>query len=263
MHKCLNVILIAAGLCSTGSVFAAKPVAGTVWKEPSTGMEFVYIPAGCFQMGSVEGDIDGDSRERPVHKVCVKAFWLGKYEVTQEQYQTVISSNPSNLKGDKNPVNVSWDETQSFIREMNKGTGRLFFLPYEAQWEYACRAGGQHKTYCGEGFVNALGWSNSNSEKGHHPVGQKQANAWGLHDMSGNVWEWVQDYYHDSYAGAPTDGSVWNSSPYTNAYGGPYRVQRGGSYNERQQLLRAAYRTLDNPAKQYGNVGFRLARTIP
>jgi formylglycine-generating enzyme required for sulfatase activity len=193
-----------------------------------------------------------------VHRVCVKGFYLGKYEVTQAQYQQVMGKNPSNFEGANNPVEeVSWDDTQNFIEEISYTTSNKLRLPSEAEWEYACRAGGQHETYCGGGGrVDRFAWYDENSGKTTHPVGQLAANGFGLYDMSGNVWEWVQDWNHGNYNGAPTDGSAWEGS-------GSSRVLRGGSWYRIPHLSRAAFRNFDSPAFRGYGIGFRLARTLP
>ena len=231
-----------------------EPAAGSTWIENKTGMEFVWIPSGCFQMGSSAGE----ARAQPVHRVCVKGFYLGKYEVTQAQYQQVMGKNPSYFQGANNPVEqVSWDDTQNFMEEIRyTTTSNKLRLPSEAEWEYACRAGGQHETYCGGGRVDRFAWYNENSGKTTHPVGQLAANAFGLYDMNGNVWEWVQDVSYTSYQGAPTDGSAWEGS-------GEMRVLRGGSWFGSPQNGRAASRGNNSPAVRNSSIGFRLARTLP
>jgi formylglycine-generating enzyme required for sulfatase activity len=188
---------------------------------------------------------------------------MGKYEVTQGQYQQVMGNNPSKFRGNNNPVEtVSWSDAKGMAEEMSYSTGTKVNLPSEAQWEYACRAGGAHETYCGGGGrPDRMAWFEGNSGKQTHPVGQLAANDWGLYDMSGNVWELVQDYSSDSYSGAPTDGSA-RSRP-GNGENGSLRVARGGSWNNGPQFLRAANRFDNDPAFRYEHDGFRLARTLP
>ena len=232
----------------------SEPAAGATWTEPKSGMEFVWIPSGCFQMGG-----DGDKNEQPVHKVCVKGYYLGKYEVTQAQYQQVMGKNPSHFRGDGNPVEqVSWHEAKSFIEEINYSASVRLRLPSEAEWEYACRAGGEHETYCsGGGRVDRFAWYEGNSGKTTHPVGQLAANAWGLYDMSGNVWEWVEDCYNENYNGAPSGGTAWKVGSCER------RVLRGGSWFYDARNTRAANRVDGDPALRNNNYGFRLARTLP
>ena len=236
------------------AVQAAEPAAGTPWTDPNTGIEFVYIPTGCFNMGSNEGDSD----EKPVHKVCVKAFYLSKYEVTQAQWRKISGQSPSNFSGDSNPVEqVSWNDIKENLDEFNYQTKGKFRLPTEAEWEYACRAGGKHDTYCGAGRIDKLAWYDGNSGSQTHPVGKMRPNAWGLYDMSGNVWEWVQDWYVDSYSGAPADGTAQTDGEHE------CRVLRGGSWNNGPRFARTAYRGFDFPARRDGYYGFRLARALP
>ena len=234
---------------------------GATCAEPTTGMEFVYVPGGCFQMGSN----DGDSDEKPVHEVCLQGFWMGKYEVTQAQWQAVMGRNPSSFKGADRPVEtVSWNDAQAFLKKLNAASvGALhvtplqFRLPSEAEWEYAARAGTQTAYSFGDdpnqlGKYAWYGYEN-NAGKQTHPVGQKQPNAFGLYDMHGNVWEWVADTWHVNYNGAPTDGSAWS--------GGSNRVLRGGSWYRGPRLVRSADRSYSDPAGRGGDFGFRVART--
>lgn len=235
-----------------------KP-AGKVFKDCADCPEMVVVPAGSFDMGSN----GGEENEKPVHRVTIKrAFAIGKTEVTQAQWKAIMGNNPAKYGacGDNCPVEqVSWDDAQEFIEALNEKTGKNYRLPSEAEWEYACRAGGQH-TYCGGDDMNSVGWYGGlatpagNSGKSTNPVGTKQPNAWGLYDMSGNVWEWVQDSYHESYEGAPADGSAWEEESAT------LRVPRGGSWS---YLQPAAKRGGSETDFRYGTIGFRLARTLP
>lgn len=235
----------------------AEPKAGEVWTEPKTGMQFVWMPAGCFDMGSA----DGEKNEMPVHRVCVKGFWIGKYEVTQAQYQQIMNSNPSKFRGSNKPVDsVSWKDAKSFGEEMSYVTGTKVRMPSEAEWEYACRAGGAHDPYCGGGGrAERMGWFAKNSDKATKPVGELAANDWGVHDMSGNLWEWTQDCSHDNYNGAPADGSAWKDGSCDR------KMLRGGSwFNEDTKYLRAASR-IDIPLdpKEDSAIGFRVVRVLP
>jgi len=220
--------------------------------------EMVVVPGGNFQMGS--NDSDSRDNEKVVHSVSVKSFAIGRYEVTQGQWRVVMGNNPSHFAncGDNCPIEqVSWNDIQSYIQKLNQKTGQQFRLPSEAEWEYACRGGQQHK-YCGSNDVGSVAWYGANSASTTHRVGQKAPNAFGLYDMSGNVWEWVEDWYHDSYNGAPSDGSAWVT-------GGEqkYRVLRGGSWGSLAWFTRAAYRDDYSPGDRYSYYGFRLARTAP
>jgi formylglycine-generating enzyme required for sulfatase activity len=217
--------------------------------------DMVSIPAGSFVMGCQDGrDENCDKDEKPAHKVQISAFQLGKTEVTQGQWKAVMGSNPSNFSscGDTCPVEkVSWDDIQTFIQKLNAQTGKTYRLPTEAEWEYACRAG-QNTQYCGGNDANAVAWYEGNSGNKTHPVAGKQANAWGLYDMSGNVTEWVQDSYHDTYSNAPSDGSAWEKG------GDEKKVVRGGSWGYPHGLARCAFRGWSRPGGRYGAVGFRV-----
>ena len=222
-------------------------------------LEMVLIPAGEFLMGAPESDNDAESHEKPQHRVRItKPFYLGKYLVTQEQWEAVMGDNPSEFKGPKKPVEkVSWDDCQQFLGKLNAKShsgGSKFQLPSEAQWEYACRAGSETK-YCFGGEESGLGdyaWYDENSGNTTHPVGEKKRNAWGLYDMHGNVWEWCQDWYDSGYyAKSPTDDPT---GPAT----GSYRVGRGGSWGLPAGLCRSAYRG-GRPGVRYYDLGLRVS----
>lgn len=170
----------------------------------SIGMKLVLIPAGSFMMGSDSNFEECGQNETPRHKIVISnSFYLGQYEVTQEQWVAVMGANPSKFKAKENPVEqISWDEAQLFISNLNKkeGTDR-YRLPTEAEWEYACRAGSETPYYFGDDKNSMVkyGWYDANSEAHSHPVGQLEPNAWGLYDMHGNVWEWCLDWYSDKY----------------------------------------------------------------
>lgn len=190
---------------------------------PGVKLEMAMVPAGSFMMGNDAGESD----QKPVHRVNItKSFYLGKYEVTQEQWQAVMGNNPSDFTGPKNPVDrVSWDGCQVFLRRLNAKVrleGGKFVLPTEAQWEYACRAGSTTR-YCygdDESSLDAYAWYAANSGRRTHPVGENQPNAWGLYDMHGNVHEWCADWYdREYYATSPADDPTGPS-------GGDYRVFR-------------------------------------
>jgi len=227
----------------------------------SVGMEFVLIPEGEFLMGSPSGESGADADESPLHKVTIgEPFYLGKYEVTQEQWQKVMGNNPSYFKGDRLPVEgVSWKEAREFIQKLNEmeKTDR-YRLPSESEWEYACRAGSSDK-YSFNYDVSSLeeyAWYDANSEDKTHPVGQKNPNPWGLYDMHGNVWEWVQDGWHDSYYGAPSDGSARESSSNS------LKVRRGGSWEGSAGYCRAANRGNSGSGYRSSGLGFRVLRNL-
>ena len=200
-------------------------------------LEMVLIPGGRVPDGLARFGQGRLSDEKPQHRVRItKPFYLGKYLVTQEQWEAVMGSNPSHFKGPKNPVEqVSWDDCQKFLEKLNAKSGPgagKFQLPTEAQWEYACRAGSTTR-YCFGDDESGLGeyaWYGANSGGKTHPVGEKKPNAWGLYDMHGNVWEWCQDWYDGGYyANSPTDDPT---GPAT----GSYRVFRGGGWVARRGL---------------------------
>jgi formylglycine-generating enzyme required for sulfatase activity len=234
------------------------PVSSKKASRRAPEIDMVAIPAGSFTMGCQDSrDKDCDSDEKPTHTVSISAFELGKTEVTQGQWKAVMGNNPSNFSscGDNCPVEqVSWDDVQVFIQKLNAQTGKTYRLPSESEWEYACRAG-QSSNYCGGDNVDSVAWYGyEKSGKTTHPVGKKDANAWGLYDMSGNVYEWVQDGKHSDYNGAPSDSRVWSGAT-------DRRVLRGGSWNYNARLSRAANRNDSTPTVRVNNVGFRLART--
>jgi formylglycine-generating enzyme required for sulfatase activity len=218
-------------------------------------MEFVLIPAGTFQMGSNDGDGD----EKPVHTVHItQPFYLGKYEVTQEQWQAVMGKNPSQFKGDLTlPVeSVSWEDVHEFIGRLNtreRGTA-YYRLPTEAEWEYAARAGSTTAYSFGDsaGQKGRYAWCGYNAGGKTHPVGQLQPNAWGLYDMHGNVWEWVEDWYGDYPGGTVTDPGGASS--------GSYRVYRGGGWRLVARGCQSAVRSNASPGDRYGHLGVRLLR---
>jgi formylglycine-generating enzyme required for sulfatase activity len=212
--------------------------------------DMVSIPAGSL--------VRGDAKN--AQTINLAKFEIGKYEVTQGQWRAVMGSNPSDFKdcGDTCPVeNVSWEDAQLFIQKLNTQTGKTYRLPSEAEWEYACRANGKGM-YCGGDVVYAVVWFDGNSDQRTHAVGRKQPNAFGLYDMSGNVWEWVQDNDHGNYQGAPLDGKAWESKDKSVG-----RVLRGGSWLNYARNSRPAFRNINSPTNRDYSVGFRLARTLP
>lgn len=225
-------------------------------KGPLTGMEFVKIPAGSFVMGSPSNESYRDNDEGPQRTVHIKSFYMMTTEVTQKMWFEVMGNHPSNWKGDNLPVDqVSWNACHDFIKKLNaRYPGKNFRLPTEAEWEYACRAGTTTRFYSGnsESDLARAGWYIGNSGSKTHPVGQKVPNAWGLYDMHGNVWEWCEDWYHDSYQNAPTDGSAWVSPS------GSFYVLRGGSWSSVVWNCRSADRDRINPLVSNYDVGLRL-----
>ena len=219
-------------------------------------MEFVKIQPGEFLMGCSSNDSECDTNEKPSHQVRItKAFEIGKYEVTQTQWESVMGTNRSKFAGSNLPVeNVTWQATQEFLEKMNdRNDGYRYRLPTEAEWEYAARAG---TTGAYAGPLDAMGWYDRNSGDQTHPVGQKQPNAWGLHDMHGNVLEWVQDWYEEKY---------YESSPASDPTGPPegqFRVMRGGSWNDTAEYVRITFRSVAEPRYEHFDldIGFRCVR---
>lgn len=204
------------------------------------------IPSGSFNMGG------NGKAETPAHRVTLAGFAIGKTEITQGQWRALMGNNPSEFKqcGDNCPVEkVSWDDAQAYIAKLNAKTGKQYRLPSEAEWEYACRAGGQHE-YCGSDNAADIAWFVGSKKT--YPVAAKQANAFGLYDMSGNVWEWVQDSAHENYANAPGDGAAWKGE-------GDKRILRGGSWYHDKEFLRAAARGSYKTDNRNGSFGFRVA----
>lgn len=216
-------------------------------------MQFVPIPAGSFTMGSDQNIGDGD--ESPKHQVTfTQPFYLGTCEVTQEQWEKIMGGNPSEFRGPKLPVDtVSWDDCQSFLARLQQQTGRQFALPTEAQWEYACRAGTTTAWNFGSTGANAgdYAWIGENSGGTTHPVGTKQPNAWGLHDMYGNVWEWCADWYekHTYASGAVVDPR--------GPAAGESRILRGGAWGEHVDNARSSIRNCNGPDGRHNGTGLR------
>ncbi len=258
-----------------------EPQAGDVWVEDSTLMEFVWIPGGCFQMGSPEDEEGRKWDEGPVHEVCVDGFWMGRYEVTNAQYRLFASHHDSgewrghSLNWDDQPaVNVSWEDARAFARwmgEVHNGTV-TFRLPTEAEWEYACRAGTQTARHWGEDPDEACGYANTHDRSmkealdffwPHHdcddgyvltaPVGRFRPNPFGLYDMLGNVYEWCRDrYMGDAYSRRERFNPVVEE--------GIQRVIRGGSFRDGPKQVRCAARDRNPENDRKALVGFRLVR---
>ena len=221
--------------------------------SPIAGKEFVWLPAGEFLMGSASSEAEDD--EQPLTRVRIsRGFYLGKYEVTQAEWQAVMGGNPSEFDecGPDCPVeNVSWDDVQEFIGKLNAAVGdERYRLPTEAEWEYAARAGTSGDRY---GNLDAIAWYGDNSGRRTHPVGQKQPNAWGLYDMLGNVWEWVGDWAAAYPGGSVTDPRGPGS--------GSGRVGRGGGWFNYAGICRASIRGSPSPGNRDYDLGFRLLRT--
>ena len=217
------------------------------------GIEYpmVYVAGGSFMMGSDDSDAFGD--EKPVHRVTLSSYRIGKYEVTQELWEAVMGNNPSGFKGVRRPVdNVSWNDCQEFIRKLNSLTGQNFRLPTEAQWEFAARDGNSSSgyKYSGSNYIDNVAWYNGKSGSSTHNVGTKSPNELGIYDMSGNVREWCSDWYA-SYGSSSVYDPVGSSS-------GSNRVTRGGGWNSNAKYCRVSFRNYIPPDYRYNFLGLRL-----
>jgi len=251
------ILLIVTLLLFPSATMAAESAPlGQTWKEPLTGMEFIWIEGGCFAMGcSSNWSTDCDEDEKPSHTVCVDNFYMAKYEVTQAQWRKVTGSNPAYFKkGDEYPVEkVSWDQSQEFIGLLDQKHQQLRFrLPTEAEWEFACRSGGKQENFCGGNEIDALAWHKKNSQGLSHPVGQKTPNGLGLYDMSGNVAEWTNDRYEAQYyANSPDDNPQGPTEPQA-------RADRGGSWLFYPKSARSTNRNWYWPDGRRNFLGLRV-----
>jgi formylglycine-generating enzyme required for sulfatase activity len=249
-------------------------------------IKMVLIQGGTFDMGSPEQEIDRFERESPQHSVTVPSFFMSEYPIVQAQWAIVaqgqqidrkLEVSPAHFKGTDRPVeNVSWEEAVEFCQRLSRESGRTYRLPTEAEWEYACRAGTTTPFNFGMTITTDLAnydgtddpdgkWSGSYGEgstgvyrRETTPVDTFDPNAFGLHDMHGNVWEWCLDHWHDNYQGAPTDGSAWLSDD-ENAN----RILRGGSWLIYPRNCRSASRLINPPDDRHFSIGFRVVCEIP
>ena len=214
----------------------------------------VRVEGGTFQMGATsEQGNDAESNEKPVHQETLSPFYIGETEVTQALWEAVMGNKPSNFKGSNRPVEqVSWDDCQEFIKNLNQKTGRKFRLPTEAEWEYAARGGKNSKgyKYSGSNNLKDVAWFDKNSKSMIHDVKTKLANELGLYDMSGNVWEWCQDWYGDYSSGSQTNPSGSSS--------GTYLVVRGGDWFNHARFCRVSFRGSRTPDHRSPHLGLRL-----
>ena len=235
---------------------------GAVKRYTASGVTFemVEVLGGTFDMGATPEQQNAHNDEKPVHQVKLSSYMIGKTEVTQELWQAVMGENPSHNKGENLPVeHVSWNDCQTFINKLNAMTGENFRLPTEAEWEYAARGMNRSKRtqYSGSANIDEVAWYTDNSEGKTHPVATKVPNELGIYDMTGNVWEWCQDFYDSSY---------YKDSPSQNPTGpseGSYRTGRGGGWGGDAGRCRMTFRTYDAPENYSDDLGFRLALTGP
>ena len=254
----------------TGYASQPAPAANQDFTETAWGinMKMIWVEGGDFLMGCTsEQGGDCGSDEQNVRRVTVDGFYIGMLEVTQSQWEKVVgtsiyqqwtkagnSGSPTRGVGPDYPVYcVSWDEAMEFCRLLSNKTGRTYTLPTEAQWEYAARGGNKNESakYAGSNMIDAVAWYTDNSGGSTHIVGSKRANALGIYDMSGNVWEWCKDWYASSYVSYDTNNPTGPSS-------GSNRVIRGGGWLHSASRCRVAYRGSDSPGNRYGNLGFRV-----
>lgn len=256
MHERMNNFVKGFLVCLFILSFLSVVQAGGTYRDPTTGMNFVFVKGGCYRMGDTLGN--GYSSEKPVHEACVNDLYIGKYVVTQGQWQAVMGNNPSYFKncGDNCPVEqVSWTDAQEFISKLNSRSGKAKYrLPTEAEWEYAARSGGKKEKYSGGDDIDKVAWYSGNSGGKTHPVGTKAANKLGIYDMSGNVWEWVKDWYDERY---------YAKSPRNNPQGpgsAQHHVLRGGGLSGDASVTRASARHGHAPDDRSKDNGFRLVR---
>ncbi len=252
--------------------------AGTSYTDPTTGVEFLSIKGGCYQMGDSVGD--GDPNERPVHEVCVSAFSIGKTEITNAQYQKFKPQHNSGKSqdlslndADQPVVNVSWEDAVAFAEWLSQKSGANYRLPTEAEWEYAARAGSSASRFWGNNpdeackYANVADmtakkkwdkWTTFTCNDGYAvsaPVGSFLPNGYGLNDVLGNVWEWCEDVYNsEAYTKLPKDNPVYNGS-------GEYRVMRGGGWSNGPLGIRSSHRVGLSPNFGHHALGFRLVKT--
>ncbi len=272
-YKLPGTLFILLLFASVAVVLAEPP-----YKEPSTGMDFVFVKGGCYQMGDSVGD--GDPNERPVHEACVSDFSIGKLEVTNQQFRQFSpqhnsgKSQGATLNEDNQPVvNVSWEDAVAFAKWLSQKSGQTFRLPTEAEWEYAARAGSNQSHFWGNDpdqackYANVADitakkvwakWTTFACDDGFAvsaPVGSFIPNNFGLYDVLGNAWEWCEDVYNsEAYTKLPKDNPVYGGS-------GEYRVMRGGGWSNGPLGVRSSHRVGLSPDFGHHALGFRLVKT--
>lgn len=268
--KHFAVCLLYSSLIFCGVARAQTPVSiqapGQAFRHCADCPEMIVIPGGSLVQADPNAKVDRGHRKVPQKSIGVRSFALGRTEVTQGQWKAVMGSNPSKFDrcGDDCPVErISWMDVEEFIRRLNRKTGQAYRLPSDVEWEYACHAGSTN-TYCGGEKIDSVAWYESNSGKKTHSVASKQPNAWGLYDMTGNVWEWTQDCHDKNPTGASGDrGAPAEHDCQRHAL-------RGGSWGSMQRLVNTAYRGA-YPAKsrayavvsRRSDFGLRLAASLP
>lgn len=254
--------LAAAGLAlalAGCACYGTYPIAGnhTARMRTFSGIDFMWIPPGVYVMGSPEGEACRQDHEGPARVVRItQGFWMSRTEVTQDQYEKVMGANRSSKQWGGLPVdNVSWYDAQEFCLRLSQAAGKRYFLPTEAQWEYACRAGSTSAFCFGDdpGMLQAFAYYEENAEDGFQNVGRRAHNAWGLYDMHGNVWEWCSDWY------GPYDPAAPAMDP-TGPETGEKRVVRGGGWEDPDMKCRSAVRHKADAQKAMEGVGFRVCR---
>ena len=268
LRRCwLSIAFVLIAYPCTSIAESGTPTAGQIWKEPVTGMEFVWVPGGCYEMGCGSWTSECYRDEKPVHEVCVDGFWMGKTEVTQGQWKQIMGENPAKFKkGDNYPFeNAIWAEIEKFIVKLSSLStdAYKFRVPTEAEWEYACRSGGKSEKYAGGSDLDQVAWYRGNSNRSTHAVATKAPNGLGLFDMIGNVNEWCADNYRAwAYRKHKRNNPLFRAET---AYG---RIYRGGSWNSNPKSARCSARNMEivmgsplQSAPYRGNdLGFRLVR---
>ena len=235
-------------LCLVSLCSAAVLADPAVSKDCADCPEMVALPAGRFTMGA-SGKI-AESAAQPAHVVSVKAFAIGKFEITQDEWFAIMGTRPAQFKGGRHPVEqVTWKLAREFTRKLSEKTGKKYRLPTEAEWEYAARGGTDSEWYFGQGVIADHAWFDDNSDETTHAVGQKKSNPHGLHDLYGNVWEWTEDCWNESYAGAPEDGSAWTTGDCGQ------RVVRGGTWYSKPASLGSSLRAKFSSEIRYSSRG--------
>ncbi len=262
----LATVAVAVTLAAGAALAQTPPQApyrpGTVFKDCAECPEVVVVPAGSFIMGDIDGS--GPPLEAPVHRVVIaRPFALGKFEITFAEWNACVAAEgckgytPEDQgwgRGNRPVINISWDDTQAYLRWLSLRTGVAYRLPSEAEWEYAARARSMTRYPWGDDIDPSQ--AKYDSEDGTVPVGSYPANTFGLHDMIGNAWEWVEDAWHDNYEGAPTDGSAWPSKAWW------HRVLRGGAWYFDADHVRSASRDGEGTGSRFDLFGFRVARPL-